>query len=138
MTNAEWMIKNGYKFSDVRCCYVGRDGAHAVNLSLNGKILGKVLSVSYYAALKEWLDMDHKEQILDEAERRYLSAVIGPFRNSVSGICKVCSAYEDREYIAVLGFFNGSNCSFLPDFEPGTMFKGMDADKWYSLEELGL
>lgn len=81
---------------------------------------------------------EHEKPILNEADRRYLSALIRPFRNSVSAIYKGCSEYEGREYIVVLGFFNESNCRFLLSFEPGTMFKGMDEFKWYSLEELGL
>ena len=77
-------------------------------------------------------------QILDDAEKKYLSKVLGPVRNNVYRIRKVCNAYESREFIAVQGFFGGSNCTFLPDFEPGTMFKGMEPDRWYSLGELGL
>ena len=77
-------------------------------------------------------------QILDDAEKKYLSKVLGPVRNNVYRIRKVCNAYESREFIAVQGFFGGSNCTFLQDFEPGTMFKGMEPNRWYSLGELGL
>lgn len=95
---------------------------------------------------------EYKEPIIDDAERRYLSKVIRPVKNDVSAICKARS--EGIEYIVVFGFFNESNCSVAPSnpeghklanyfrfmlsFEPGTMFKGMDEFKWYSLEELGL
>lgn len=97
------------------------------------------LLIALIAGLEWTKKMNNAEEpILDDAEKRYLSTVIGPVKNNVWAIRKVCSAYEDREFIAILGFFGGSNCTFLPDFEPGTMYKGMEPDRWYSLEELGL
>lgn len=71
-------------------------------------------------------------QILDDAEKRYLSAVIRPFRNDVEKICK--TAGGDREWIA----FYGKSYFFLPYFDTGTMYKGMKLGHKYSLEELGL
>ena len=56
MTNAEWMIKNGYKFSDV--CLKG--SYDTIVISLNGKNLGKVRG-TYSTAFQQWLDMEHKE-----------------------------------------------------------------------------
>ena len=76
-------------------------------------------------------------QILDDAERRYLSAVIKPFRNDVTEIRKrSCKPYE---YLRINGRFNnGVNYFFLPNFDAGTMYKGMEPNRWYTLEELGL
>lgn len=71
-------------------------------------------------------------QILDDAEKRYLSAVIRPFRNDVTEICK--NGGKEFEYIR----FNGRKYFFLPSFYAGTMYKGMELDRWYTLEELGL
>lgn len=71
-------------------------------------------------------------QILDDVERRYLSAVIRPFRNDVEKIYK--TAGGDRERIA----FYGKSYFFLPYFDAGTMYKGMKPDHAYTLEELGL
>ena len=141
MTNAEWMIQQGYKFSDVHVWYSCSKSDEFVVRIKEKKIdtfKSKLEFPETDEAFVEWLDMEHKEPILDDVEREYLSAVIKPFRNDVSAICKVCSAYEDREFIKILRFFGGINCTFLPDFEPGTMFKGMEPDRWYSLEELGL
>ena len=148
MTNAEWMIQQGYKFSDlwmVRDCqdyYDDSDRTYII--TINGKDLYKYIAtneLSYLEVMLKWLDMEHKEHkepILDDAEKKYLSKVLGPVRNNVYRIRKVCNAYESREFIAVQGFFGGSNCTFLQDFEPGTMFKGMEPNRWYSLGELGL
>ena len=70
-------------------------------------------------------------QILDDAEKRYLSAVIRPFRDKVRYI-KKC---EDFIYIT---FEYGIGDMDFPPFEKGTMYKGMKPDHKYSLKELGL
>lgn len=76
-----------------------------------------------------------KPQILDEEEKRYLEGVIRPFRDKV--------AYISREN----GFNKGDNFIHiqlkhdfidLPYFKANTMYKGMELDKRYTLEELGL
>lgn len=97
--------------------------------------------VCYYVPIFQNIRFEDKEptslesivhpQILDDAERRYLSAVIRPFRNNVEKICKNSS--KGRERISF-----GKSYFFLPDFEAGTMYKGMENNRWYTLEELGL
>lgn len=59
MNNAEWMINNGYKFSDIFCYVTSCNGDY--DLLLYGKYVGTVTSVSCFTALKKWLDMEHKE-----------------------------------------------------------------------------
>ncbi len=86
--------------------------------------------------LLNWLCKEYKEPILDEEEKAYLSAVIKPFRNRVDWIEKVRSintteciniTYDDTEYEIP-----------FPQFEKGTMYKGMELNREYTLEELGL
>ena len=72
-------------------------------------------------------------QILDDAERRYLSAVIRPFRNKVEYIEKVDVACEEYIHIQL-----NKAWAFLPHFRTGTMYKGMKPNHGYTLEELGL
>lgn len=72
-------------------------------------------------------------QVLDDAEKRYLSAVIRPFWGRVECIIKTTIGCEEHILIQLNG-----DLATLPRFKKGTMYKGMDADKWYSLEELGL
>lgn len=74
-----------------------------------------------------------KKPILDDIEKRYLSNVIKPFRNRVKYIAK----YEDcgKELIYINLEYEEIS---LPYFEPNTMYKGMELDKGYTLEELGL
>ena len=74
--------------------------------------------------------------ILDDAEKRYLSAVIRPFRKRVDSIMKISDPLGSaREYI----FIKLDEDSFsLPYFKTGTMYQGMELEKVYTLEELGL
>ena len=84
-----------------------------------------------------WLCEEYKEPILDEEEKKYLSAVIKPFRNRTEVIAKLLDCGEKREYIAV-GCNTIQDSFSLPSFEKGTMYKGMELNKEYTLEELGL
>ena len=135
MKNAEWMIKNGHKFSDLCYCFISDDGV--VNFYLNGEIVGRVPSLSYFEALKKWLDMEHKEQILNDAEKKYLSAVIKPFRDKVDSICKENFMGYGCEHI-VIGLIGAGPDMALPLFKSGAMYKGMELGHEYMLEELGL
>lgn len=75
-------------------------------------------------------------QILDNAEKRYLRAVIRPFRSDVTSISKNKAVNSKREYIKINT--QGNNGAYLPWYEGGTMYKGMELGHAYSLEELGL
>ena len=86
----------------------------------------------------EWLNQEYKDLILDDVEREYLSAVIKPFRKKVKNIVKINRIGQPKEQnirivLDDLKFMN------FPNFNTNTgMYKGMEADKLYSLEELGL
>ena len=88
----------------------------------------------------EWLCEEYKEPILDEEERKYLSAVIKPFRDRVVQIFKELvdenENEEEKEFVVVI--YDGSYGFCLPSFKTGTMYKGMELNKEYTLEELGL
>ena len=78
------------------------------------------------------------EPILDEVEKEYLSAVIKPFRNKIEYIDKYID--ENGEYISLI-YRELSDRTFaigFPSFKKGTMYKGMEIGKRYTLEELGL
>lgn len=90
---------------------------------------------------KKWLEEEHVEPILDEVEKRYLESVIRPFRNRVKyirksefgkeftfiNICVYC--YIDTEV---------DDDILLPYFDETKMYTGMEKNKFYTLEELGL
>lgn len=156
-TNKLKILKN-YTYEDLKKCPVGTkitfekgniflkfDKEKFINLSairsiewlsnLNDNFgqLGKIIKIeepTYKTVYKA------KPEILDEEEKRYLRGVIRPFKNKVKGIEKK-EVNEKEEYIYI--FLGGiTNNFYLPSFEKETMYKGMQIDNRYSLEELGL
>lgn len=102
------------------------------NLRDNFGQLGKIIKIEepIYQTVYE-----HKEEILDEAEKRYLKAVIRPFRARMKYIMKEDINYATKEYIRI---DLGREMINLPKFDSGSMYKGMKLNKGYTLEELGL
>ena len=87
----------------------------------------------------KWLEEDGKEckpKILTDEEKAYLSAVIKPFRKDVKYIKKMDFVIKAKEYLLIK--MHDLSTAALPLFEKGTMYKGMEANKTYTLEELGL
>ena len=74
---------------------------------------------------------------LDDAERKYLKALIKPFRDKVKYIMRVKDINLEENYI-LISFNRASDCITLPNFKRGTMYKGMEEGKKYTLSELGL
>lgn len=82
-----------------------------------------------------WLEEEYKPPILTDKEKTYLSAVIKPFRNDVEYIEKRIFS-TGAEYIRIC--LTEDETVNFPNFKRGTMYKGMEVDKDYTLEELGL
>ena len=86
----------------------------------------------------KWLLEEYKEPILDDKEKEYLSAVLRPFGKNACTVCKKyiqsCSGLS-YEYLVVK--LSNERWGF-PKFVEGTMYKGMETGKEYTLEELGL
>ncbi len=78
----------------------------------------------------------YRENILDDAEKRYLKGVIRPFRNSVKHIEKLSVGITSSEYIRI-ALSNHDLISF-PQFPSKRMYAGMELNRRYTLEELGL
>ncbi len=76
-----------------------------------------------------------KQEILDEAEKEYLSNVIKPFRNKVKFFEK-CNAREEQQYLDI--YIEDNGYIVFPEFEENSMYKGMELNKQYTLKELGL
>lgn len=81
-----------------------------------------------------------KKPILDDIEKEYLSNVIKPFRHKVVDIFKYISLYDVYEYIGITIRDIDKNVVYMyfPSFKKGTMYKGMETGKKYSLKDLGL
>ena len=95
MKNAEWCIKNNIRLKNLcfgpTYCGPQEDQIGYYNgatITFHELYRGKRLGESAAESILTWLDMEHKEPILNSAERKYLAAVVKPFRNRVESICK--------------------------------------------------
>lgn len=124
-----WSIRNGKRASE-DCRHIPESFDP---VSGRDKFCKKCLCESL-----EWLNHEYKEPILDDVEKEYLSAVIKPFRKKVKNIVKITRIGQPKEQnirivLVDLKFMN------FPSFNTNTgMYKGMEADRLYSLEDLGL
>lgn len=82
------------------------------------------------------VEIEKKKEILDEAEKEYLSAVIKPFKKQVEFISLKTRFTDNRVYIHIE--LKNNDCVVLQNFEQGTMYKNMELNKKYTLKELGL
>lgn len=77
------------------------------------------------------------KSILAEEERNYLSQVIKPFKEKIQHISKLSS--KDGESICIDIRYDWEEDSIvLPRFATGTLYKGMEIGKEYSVKDLGL
>lgn len=79
--------------------------------------------------------------ILTDKEKEYLSAVIKPFRDKVISIANYYEESIDNNFIEIevkQNYCNKNQYVSFPYFKKGTMYKGMEEYKKYTLEELGL
>ena len=84
----------------------------------------------------------YEKPLLDEVEKKYLSRIVNPLKNSVRKITISKHKYydSDKEYILFKATSTDGICDdwLFPRFEKGTMYAGMELVREYSLEELGL
>lgn len=100
------------------------------------KFLNETTATQAMNAIGNWLEEEYVPDILTDKEKAYLSAVIKPFREDVEYIEKINhSCLNDKQYLRIE--LPGDYCT-LPLFEKGTMYKGMEVNKRYTLKELGL
>lgn len=78
-----------------------------------------------------------RKEILDKKEKDYLRAVIRPFREKINSISKCGYNCYNQQYI-IIKYDEREEMIRLPDFLKDTMYKGMELDREYTLEELGL
>lgn len=94
--------------------------------------LGNTICVTLFKLLTGELEIE--KPILDDIEKRYLEGVLRPFKDRVRFIKK---EKDNNNFEHIFISFGLENIAF-PVFEKGTMYKGMEHNRQYSLEELGL
>ena len=95
-----------------------------------------LLNRAHLSLFLSWLEEEYVPDILTDKEKTYLSAVIKPWKNKIKFIEKFEDTY-DKERILIWIIGDCRNI-YLPQFEKGKMYKGMEANREYTLEELGL
>jgi hypothetical protein len=76
----------------------------------------------------------YNPRILSYAEREYLKTALKPFHGVVEYVKKIKNG--DKEYLFIP--FSSNGAFSFPDFDSGKMYSGMEPDKAYSLDELGI
>ena len=74
--------------------------------------------------------------VLTDEEKEYLSYVIKPFREDVLKISKFKSKVLNNK--EVIGFETPNGFMIFPPFEKDKMYKNMELNKGYTLDDLGL
>lgn len=124
----KWKDNNcGKKFSCYDCPFRGVNCFRVDNCWIHRK---DIFSEKF---LNQEVEID--EPILDAKEKEYLEAVLKPFKNRIRFIEKR-EFLETMEYIICGIGYDDFLC--FPYFVKGTMYKNMEDDKPYTLQELGL
>ncbi|MGI6117816.1 MAG: hypothetical protein ACOYBC_05445 [Bilifractor sp.] len=93
-------------------------------------------SIKWYDSKPTLIKDIYDPKILDEAEKRYLRNVINPIRNKVN--CVIKRHFDNYEYIIIGSVCCDDSNIVFPCFEEGKMYKGMELNREYSFDELGL
>ena len=148
MTNAEWCIRKGIKFSQIQPCCRKHEygGGYYFKDKTTGENIGQIVNVTTldgrpleaHWAFKAWLDAEHEdykepEPILTGEERGYLKQVIRPFREAVKCIEKI----DGRINFDLYGKSEQGGC-LIYDLPAVFEYRGMKERKEYTLQELGL
>lgn len=89
-----------------------------------------------YVAFEHFFNwLCQEEPLLKTEEETYLTNLIKPFRDDVVNITKNAN---DKGYEWVRILIKDNEPLLLPGFEKGTMYKGLELNKNYTPEELGL
>lgn len=129
----KWPILKGDKKDKVIVTYrMSKSVEHKSALSVGG--WNKIAKKHNKRLFKE--ENLKKEHLLDKAERKYLRNFLAPFRNEVEGIM-----LEYRvpllDYVS-LAIHTYDDWIYLPPFKNGEMYKKLELNYEYTLEELRL
>lgn len=121
-----------YLIQDIKTKQVYIIDDNGIELVKENKKFFKTLPNDYTGTIEVENGYIVEKEILDEKEKEYLSAVIKPFRDRIEFIAKR-TMFNDYIRIGL-----NDEVISLPYFDKGTMYKGMELDKKYTLKELGL
>ena len=138
MTNAEWMIKNGYDFTKLSIELSFESCSYKIFLDRKYIATVTVKDIAPFQALLLWLNQEHTEVILNEKEKQYLSAVIKPFRDRMLTIAKLYDKDTGEYFIELRLCTNGREQTINFPYFYGGMYEGMEDNVWYTLKALGL
>lgn len=82
-------------------------------------------------------DLEEVKDMLDSKEKEYLRNIIKPFKNKVESIKKLEHIGDRQKEFITISIENDYPIN-LPYFKQNTMYKNMEINKEYTLEELGL
>lgn len=86
--------------------------------------------------------LEIEKPILNDSEKDYLENVLRPFKDRIVYIEKLKSRDPSYEYIGFKILYEDHRCPtswcYLPYFREGTMYKNIELDNYYNLDELGL
>lgn len=104
---------------------------------------GEENMVSKIERLKEYETIyEAPKEILTKEEKEWLENFLRPFKDRVKSICKfniwVAGRYNEFIRIIYQSIRDGEERLDLPEYKSGTMYKDMEQDKKYTLDELGL
>lgn len=85
---------------------------------------------------QDYENKEDEKQILDEDEKIFLKNISRPFKYKIIYIKKTSDCETEMEYLHF--HLIGGDDFYLPYFTKGTMYKKMEKEKEYSLQELGI
>lgn len=106
-----------------------------------GDVYGWVDSISIMTVLEGRAKIIKlPKPVLTDEEKEYLSNVVKPWRNKVKTITKYWGTGDCvNEFIQICYIQNGFDYYMsLPQFERGLMYRGIELEKAYTLDDLGL
>lgn len=119
------------------CGYILKKISQYTN-ELKDTVIGKSLDiVKVERPIKYETVFERKEEILDGVEKKYLANVIKPFRHEIKIISKR-SRLGNSSICYIKIWLKNNDTANLPDFKENSMYKGMEPNREYTLEELGL
>lgn len=143
MKNAEWMLKSGRKFGNLRGSLSGKNIWRISDIS-DGANIGSYTVATWGWDLTRpevclrWLDQD--VEIITYEETKYLTKIITPFiKQGLDVTIAKFHSRPDTECI-IISYSDGDRSTSMPfpDFAEGTRYKGMVCGHEYTPKELDL